>query len=52
MELDEETLNAEWTKDNKGNYQFFIINEAITESLCLLGEKEVPCFEGTSIKGP
>lgn len=52
MELDEETLNAEWTKDNKGNYQFFIINEAITEALCILGEKEEPCFEGASIKGP
>jgi hypothetical protein len=29
MELDEETLDAFWTKDANGKRQFFIINEAI-----------------------
>ena len=49
MELDEETLDAVWTKDNKGKPQFFIINEAIMSKLCILGEDVEPCFEGASI---
>lgn len=49
MELDEETLDAFWTKDSKGKPQFFIINEAIMSKLCILGEDVEPCFEGASI---
>ena len=49
MELDAETLNAYWTKDNNGLPQFFIINEAIMSKLCILGEDVEPCFEGASI---
>jgi hypothetical protein len=50
MELDEDTLDAFWTKDNNGKPQFFIINEAIMSKLCILGEDVEPCFEGASIK--
>ena len=49
MELDEDTLNAFWTKDNNGKPQFFIINEAIMSKLCILGEDVEPCFECASI---
>lgn len=49
MELDEDTLNAHWTKDNNGKPQFFIINEAIMSKLCILGENVEPCFEGSQI---
>ncbi len=49
MELDENTLDAFWTKDNNGKPQFFIINEAIMSKLCILGEDVEPCFEGASI---
>lgn len=49
MELDEETLDGTWTKDNKGKPKFFIINEAIMSKLCILGEDVEPCFEGASI---
>lgn len=49
MELDEETLDAVWTKDNNGKPQFFIINEAIMSKLCILGEDVEPCFEGATI---
>ena len=49
MELDETTLDAFWTKDEKGKPQFFIINEAIMSKLCILGEDVEPCFEGASI---
>lgn len=54
MELSEDTnyLNAHWTKDQNGNRQFFIINEAIISKLCILGEKYTPCFEGSSITAP
>lgn len=49
MELDEDTLDAHWTKDNNGKPEFFIINEAIMSKLCILGEDVEPCFEGASV---
>ena len=52
MELNKETLNATWTKDESGKPQFFIINEAIMEKLCILGEDFEPCFEGSSVTAP
>jgi len=52
MELDEETLNAYWTEDNNGMPEFFIINEAIISKLCILGDEEEPCFEGSTITKP
>ena len=52
MELDEELIDAFWTKDSKGKPQFFIINEAIISKLCVLGEDCEPCFEGANITSP
>lgn len=52
MELDEELINAYWTKDGNGKPQFFIINEAIISKLCILGEECEPCFEGSNITAP
>lgn len=49
MELDEKTIDAQWTKDSNGKPQFFIINEAIISKLCILGEEVEPCFEGSTI---
>lgn len=49
MELDENSLDAFWTKDVKGKPQFFIINEAIVSKLCILGEDKEPCFEGSTV---
>ena len=49
MELDEKNINAHWTKDENGEPQFFIINEAIISKLCILGEDYEPCFEGAQI---
>jgi len=49
MELDTNTLDAYWTKDDNGKPKFFIINEAIISKLCILGEDCEPCFEGASI---
>ena len=52
MELDEETINAHWSKDGNGDPKFFIINEAIISKLCTLGEANEPCFEGANIAAP
>ena len=49
MELDQDHLDAHWSKDVKGKPEFFIINEAIMSKLCILGEDVEPCFEGASI---
>ena len=49
MELDENLIDAHWTKDANGKPQFFIINEAIISKLCILGEECEPCFEGAQI---
>ena len=49
MELNEDLLDAKWTKDRNGKPQFFIINEAVVEKLCILGEEAEPCFEGSTI---
>ena len=49
MELDENLISGEWTKDSNGEPQFFIINEAIISKLCILGENVEPCFEGAQI---
>lgn len=52
MELDKENTDGFWTKDFNGRPQFFIINESIISKLCILGEEEEPCFEGSTITAP
>ena len=52
MELDENTLDASWSKNDNGKPQFFIINEAIISKLCTLGVENEPCFEGSNITAP
>jgi len=47
MELDENSLDASWSKDKNGKPEFFIINEALISKLCILGENSEPCFEGS-----
>lgn len=48
MELGKNIKGA-WTADDNGSLEFFIINEALIEKLCILGEDVEPCFEGASI---
>ena len=52
MELYDKMLDAEWTKNENGKPQFFIINEAIISKLCTLGVENEPCFEGSHITAP
>ena len=49
MEIDDETLKANWSEDENGFPEFFIINEAFLSKLCILGEDYEPCFEGSQI---
>lgn len=52
MELSDKFLDATWTKDINGKPKFFIINEAIIAKLCVLGDDQEPCFEGSTITQP
>ena len=49
MELDNTLTHGTWAKGDKGNPEFFIINEAILSKLCILGEEFEPCFEGAGL---
>lgn len=50
LEFNNENFSGVWTKKDNSNARFFIINEAIIEKLCILGEDYEPCFEGAQIK--
>ena len=52
MELDEETLDGNWSTDTKSGIDFFIINDAIFSKLCILGDDVEPCFEGANVTTP
>ena len=51
MNLNNEYLKAQWAKDNRGVPKIFIVNEAVVTNLCILGENQEPCFEGSTITG-
>ena len=48
MELNK-NIKGSWTADDNGFPEFFIVNEALIEKLCILGEDVEPCFEGATI---
>lgn len=50
MELNGESIKGTWAGEINSPNRFFIINEAIIEKLCVLGENVEPCFEGAQIK--
>ncbi len=52
MELDKKTLKGHWATNPKNNMEFFIINDAIFEKLCILGDEVEPCFEGSAVTAP
>ena len=49
---DDETLKGHWSEDIKTGVEFFIINDAIIQNLCILGEDVEPCFEGADVTAP
>ena len=52
MELEPETLKGHWATNPKNNIEFFIINDAIFEKLCILGDEVEPCFQGSGVTAP
>ena len=52
MELDKNSMKGFWSSDKNRGIDFFIINDAIFEKLCILGEDVEPCFEGSAITAP
>ena len=52
MKLDSKNLKGFWSTDNNKGIDFFIINDAMFENLCILGEEVEPCFEGADITAP
>ena len=51
MNINNEYLVAEWSKSAKNVPAIFIVNEAVITNLCILGDEEEPCFEGSTITG-
>mgnify|MGYP006988850782 CR=1 FL=1 len=49
MELDTNSIDGHWAKDNNLGVEFFIINDAVFSKLCILGDDVEPCFEGSSV---
>ena len=52
MKLNGETLKGHWSTDTNSGIEFFIINDATFENLCILGKEVEPCFEGADITAP
>lgn len=52
MKLNDETLKGYWATDKKSGIDFFIINDAVFQNLCILGESVEPCFEGADVTAP
>lgn len=50
MELNNDSIGGAWTKRANSQHEIFIINEALIEKLCILGEDFEPCFEGASVQ--
>ena len=50
MELQQESVQGHWTKAENGTNNIFIINEALIQKLCILGENYEPCFEGATVQ--
>ena len=52
MELDKDSVDGQWTKNQKTGIDFFIINDAVFSKLCILGDDVEPCFEESAITAP
>lgn len=52
MELQKDSVKGEWRTNYKNNLDFFIINDAVIQKICILGDDVEPCFEGASVTAP
>ena len=52
MELKPQSVEGRWETNYDNGIDFFIINSAIIQKLCILGDDVEPCFEGASVTAP
>ena len=52
MELYEASVEGQWEYNYDKQMDFFIINDAVVQKLCILGDDVQPCFEGASVTEP
>ena len=52
MELYEASVEGQWEYNYDKQMDFFIINDAVVQKLCILGDDVEPCFEGASVTEP
>jgi len=52
MELEKDSVKGEWQTNYQNGLDFFIINDAIIQKICILGDDVEPCFEGASVTAP
>ena len=52
MELQGDSVKGEWKTNYENGMDFFIINDAIIQKICILGDDTEPCFEGASVTAP
>lgn len=52
MQLKEDSVQGRWETDPNSRMDFFIINDAIIQKICILGDDVEPCFEGASVTAP
>ena len=52
MELQKESVQGHWETNYDNGMDFFIINDAIIQKICILGDDVEPCFEGASVTAP
>ena len=52
MELQKESIQGHWETSYDNGMDFFIINDAIIQKICILGDDVEPCFEGASVTAP
>ena len=52
MEFQKESVQGHWETNYDNGMDFFIINDAIIQKICILGDDVEPCFEGASVTAP
>lgn len=52
MEFEKNSVKGHWETSYDNGMDFFIINDAIIQKICILGDDVEPCFEGASVTAP
>lgn len=52
MEFFEASVDGRWEYNYDKEMDYFIINDAIIQKLCILGDDVEPCFQGASVTAP